>query len=156
MTFLYSSSLPVALLPYLVSLHGDWPSMVWPMQRRCLCRHCTGVLSRIALASLPALRMHCCRRCAGTVAQASLLHPVDVIALVPPASPLVLRTGVHPVLMPLQPGIFTRIVLASLLALRWCSRPHHTGIVACIALSLLLALCQRRPPCCVGISPLSR
>jgi hypothetical protein len=34
----------------------------------------------------------------------------------------------------MRPGIFTRIVLASLLALHWCSCPHHAGLIASIAL----------------------
>jgi hypothetical protein len=55
--------------------------------------------------------------------------------------------------MPLQPGIFTRIVLESLLALRSCSCPHHAGIIASIALSLSPALCRRCPPHCAGIHP---
>jgi hypothetical protein len=135
---------------------GDWPSIVRPMLRRCLCRCCTGVLAHIALASLPALHMHCCRHCAGIVAWASLLHPVGVIALVSPVSPIVLQTGFHPVLTPSQPGIFPRIVQAFFLALHWCSCPHHAGIIARIALSLLPALCRHCPPCCTGISPVLR
>ncbi len=114
------------------------------------CPYCAGVIVSITHASLPALR----QRCAGVVVRASLLCHVGVIALVSPVSPLVSRTGVYPVPMPWRPGIFTRLVLASLLALRWCSCPHHAGFIASIALSLSPALCQHCPPRRVGISTL--
>jgi hypothetical protein len=128
--------------------------MVWLMQRGCLCQCCAGALARIALASLLALRMRCCRHCIGVVVQASLLHPVGIIALDSPASILVSQTGIYPVPTPLRPGIFPSTVLASLLALHWCSCPHQAGVIASIALSLSPAPCRHCPPHHVGISPL--
>jgi hypothetical protein len=110
------------------------------------------------LESSPVLCMCCCRHCAGIVAWASLRRPVGVIALVSPASPLVSQTGVYPVLTPLQPGIFTRIVLA------FCLR--CTGVLARITLASSPALhchCCRHsagvvaliawasPPCCASV-----
>jgi hypothetical protein len=83
-------SLPLALLPYLASFHGDRLSMVWLMQRWSLCRHCTGILNTsgwchcwhcavvvagIAPASLPSSRRHLCPCCTGVVALAAPALP---------------------------------------------------------------------------------
>jgi hypothetical protein len=104
--------------------------------------------------------MHCCQRCASVVVWASLHPPVGIIALVSPASPLVSRTGVYPVLTPSQPGIFTRILLASLLVSRLCSCPHCAGPAlhchCCRRYAGVIALVARAsPPCCTGIFSLA-
>jgi hypothetical protein len=158
---LYSSSLPVALLPHPAPLHGDWPLMVRPMQRRCLCWHCAGVLALIALdhcqhytcvvaGIAPAL---CWRCCAGIFALSCCYH------------------------CPCLPCVTTSRKLASTQSPRHCdpaSSPalcwrlcwHRAGVLARITLASLPAShchCHRRyaavvplvarvsPPCYAGV-----
>ncbi len=47
-----------------VLVMATWPSMLWPRQRWRFLWRCAGILTRIALASLPASSCPCRRRCA--------------------------------------------------------------------------------------------
>ncbi len=53
-------------IPWQLGLH------VQPILRWWICRRCTGLLARVALASLQALHCHLCQRCAGVVTHVAL------------------------------------------------------------------------------------
>ena len=65
-------SLCLLLLPVVfVAATGAVPQPlglhVWQLKRWHFFRHCAGVLTRVALASLQASHCHCCRRCTGII-----------------------------------------------------------------------------------------
>jgi hypothetical protein len=140
----WSSSLPVASLPYLVLFHGDLasdgpvdaalvslPALCW-----CPWLHCAGVITNIALLLLPALRRHHCPHCVGTFALVTL-------ALLPSSS---LRCHQHRKLASAQ----------SQSSCDMCWRPcqHRAVDVASITPASLPLSRGRLCPCFAGVAAL--
>ncbi len=120
-----SLSLPVASLLCPASAHSDLAFDGLAKAAIALFWRCTGVLARIALASLLASSCPCCRRCTGVVAK---------LAFEGPASTALAFAGVALAFCPHCAGVIASIVLLlSLLALHRRCRPQRMGIFALIA-----------------------
>ena len=91
-----------------------------------------GIITLVALASSPLLRWHHCPHCV-------CCHPcpccAGVVALAVLASLHCLKLSTCVVA---TVALASSIVLASFLLFHWCYCPHHAGVVAIIALALLL------------------
>jgi hypothetical protein len=171
-SLLWSSSSPVALLPYPVLFHGDFvfdgltDAALASLPALCFVTR-AGIIASIASLLLPALRQHCCPRCAG------------VVTLVTPALLPASQSGICPVmtqmrhvageaslpcllLLPVALSLYTALVHSNLafnglaeaamafsLASRWHPCLHHAGIIASIKLSLLPALRRHCPRVCL-------
>jgi hypothetical protein len=121
---------------------------------RCrLFRHCAGVVTNVALASLPSLRWRCPQHC--KLASAQQRHSCNTSVCVAvlswssslPVASLPYLVSFHGDLASDGPA---DVALVSLPALCWHPWPHCTGVITNIALSLLLVLRRHHCPHCVG------
>jgi hypothetical protein len=121
--------------------------------RCCLCWHCAGIVTNIALASLPLLCWHHPQHCKLASAQPRHSHDTSVcVALLLWSSSLPMAS--LPYLASFH-GDFASdgpadTALVSLPALCWRPWPYCTGIITNIALLTLPALHRHHCPCCMG------
>jgi hypothetical protein len=121
---------------------------------RChLCRHCAGIVTHIALASLPSLHWHCPQHCKLASAQPRRSHDMSVCMVLlswPSSSPV----ASLPYLVSFHGDLAfdgpAGAALVSLPALCWRPWLHCAGIITNIALSLLLALRWHHCPYCMS------
>jgi hypothetical protein len=143
-----SSLSPMALLLYPASAHSNLAFNGLAKAAMAFFQCCAGVLTCIALASLPASSCPCCRRFAGIVAK---------LAFEGPASAALAFAGVVLAFPPRSAGIIASIVLLlSLLALRRRCRPWRAGLcLHCAPLVVMFALSLSLPYVVSSPYPLS-
>jgi hypothetical protein len=123
---------PVALLLYPASAHSDLAFDGLAKAAMAFFWRCTGVLARIALASLPASSCPHCRHCASIVAK---------LAFEGLAGAALAFAGVALAFFLHCAGVISSIVLLSLLpALHQRHHPRHVGPFALVMLALLPSL----------------
>ncbi len=121
--------------------------------RCCLCQHCTGVVTNVALASLPSLCWHCPQHCKLASAQPRHSRNTSVcVALLSWSSSLPMASLQYLALFhgDLASDGPADAALVSLPALCWRPWPYCAGVITNIALLLLPALHWHHCPCCVG------
>jgi hypothetical protein len=119
----------------------------------CLFRRCAGVVTNVALASLPSLRWHHPQHC--KLASAQPRHSRDTsvcLASLSWSSSLPVASSLYLALFhgDLASDGLADAALVSLPALCWRPWPHCAGVITNIVLSLLPVMHRHHCPCRVG------